>query len=510
MPRTIRLAFSLALCLPLALVERADKEAQKLEKQLLKDKDVEVRARAAWDLGQMGSVESVPALTQALNDSSAAVRANAAASLWKLGNPSKPAIPALKKALDDSSAAVVGNAGGALSKLGVPKAELLPAYKRLLTRRDCESRVIGVKGLVGEVPALEIFDHAWDCVDAPGLESDTRSDARAALRKIVDRRDRVLVPRILDVLKSIGARDGSDLTSAVSRIEPAVTEAVPVLAALVDARNDSTQKGALYGLGRMGPAALPALPRLIEVLQSKRDAELRETAAESIGHIGPKAISAVPALAKFGAEDKWPKVRKACMTALGEMGPAAAKEASPVLRAALKDPDAGLALAARNALFRVEPNKREEVADILDKARPVQKGSLFDDTTQLAATLPGRIPEVFELNIHKDSAYMRAPFAESKSGRGQFSYAGGTVTGPTDASADDCQKKIALAKVDFTLVPKLVKQAPGLLGAPSGKVTMITLRPGFVCKSFGWQVHVDDVGFVEFKLDGKVDKVRKM
>jgi HEAT repeat protein len=510
MPRTVRLFLAAAVCLPLAVAEGADKETQKLEKQL-RDKDVEVRARAAWELGQVGAVESVPALSVALNDSSAAVRANAAASLWKLGNASKPALPALMKALDDSSGAVVGNAAGALTKLGVPKVELLSAYKRLLNRRDCESRLVGVKGLVNEVPPLDIFDHAWDCVDAPNLESDTKSEARSALRKIVGRRDRVLVPRILEILRTTSTRDVGDLITPVSRLEPPVTEAVPLLAALVDSRNDSNAKSALYGLGEMKTAALPALPRLLDCLQSKRDAEIRASAAESIGKIGPKAISAVTVLAKVGAEDKWPKVRAACMTALGEMGPAAAKEGSPVLRAALKDPDAHLALAARNALFRVEPNKREEVADILDKARPVQKGSLFDDTSQLASTLPARFPEAFEVTIYDDFAMLVAPYAEGKNGRGRFTYRAGTITGPEEASGvQDCKKKAVLGKVDFSLVPRIARQAPGLLGKPDAKVVLVQLGGGVFCDSPKWIVHIKDGGFVEFKLDGKVGKVQKL
>ena len=134
-------ALVLATALPLALApaSAATKDVQKLEKQLAKDKDAGVRARAAWDLGQIGATESVPALAAALDDSSGAVRANAAASLGKLGAASKPAIPQLKKALDDPYAPVVGNAARALAKLGTPKAQLIPAYRRILNGNDCKA-----------------------------------------------------------------------------------------------------------------------------------------------------------------------------------------------------------------------------------------------------------------------------------------------------------------------------------------------------------------------------------
>ena len=86
----------------------------------------------------------------------------------------------------------------------------------------------------------------------------------------------------------------------------------------------------------------------------------------------------------------------------------------------------------------------------------------------------------------------------------------GTVTGPEEATGDDCKKKIALAKVDFSVVPKLVQQAPALLGSPSGKVSLVQLTPGVFCRSHGWLVYVENAGFVEFRLDGKVGKVQKM
>ena len=121
------LALVLALMFPLTASGAGTKETEKLEKTLGSDRDAAARAEAAWQLGQLGSTESVPALIAALErDSSAAVRANAAASLWHLGDASRPAVPALTKALDDASGAVVGNAAGALMKLGTPEIESRP------------------------------------------------------------------------------------------------------------------------------------------------------------------------------------------------------------------------------------------------------------------------------------------------------------------------------------------------------------------------------------------------
>lgn len=505
------LAVVFVIFIATASVAETTKEIQKLEKTLAGDRDASARAEAAWQLGQVGATDSIPALIAALEkDSSSAVRANAAASLWHLGNASQPAIPALTRALDDPSGAVVHNAAGALIKLGTPKSKLVPVYRRLLARSDCEDRVYGLEALATEVPATELFDAAWECSQpSKNVDSDVTRDAHEALRTIVGRRDRALAPHILDILKNLGTRDGSTLIRAIGNYDPPVKEAAPVLASLLSYRDESISGAAASALGDMKTAALPALPDLMNTLTSHSQNQTRENAAKAIGEIGPKASAAVPALIKAAQNDKWPSVRKAAVTALGEMGPAA-KEAIPMLHEALKSPDDWMRLYARNALFRVEPGKSQEVADIADKHQVEEKGILWQDLSQLSATLPGRLPEVYDLIIYDKYAMATVPQNDSPTGRGRYTYKAGTVTGPEEATSEDCTKKIQLAKVDFSIVPKLVQQAPALLGSPSGKVSYVQLTPGVFCRSHGWQVYVEDAGFVEFRLDGKVGKVQKL
>jgi len=391
----------------------------------------------------------------------------------------------------------------------VRSAQWLKAYRSYLAQPGCAERVIGLQGLVDEVPPLELFPYAWEC-SQDAADIDVRRAANEVLRKIVNRRDRVLVPLILDTLSHLGKRDGCDLTSALGGLDPPVREAIPVLVALLSSLEnvERTPRCAVTALGWMGPAALPAVPDIVALLGSKADVDTREAAAEALGRSGPKgAPAAVPALTK-SANDSWPKVRRASLTALGEMGPAAS-DAVPVLRAALKDPDGWISTAARNALFRVQPDKRADVAAIADAARPEERGSLFQDLSQLSATLPGRVPEVYELVVYDKFAMATAPWAASRSGRGKFTYRAGTVTGPDEESANDCDRKVVLSTVDFSLVPGLVRQAPGLLGSPSGKVSVVILGGGVFCRSIGWIVHVDGAGYVEFRLDGKVGKVQK-
>lgn len=269
------------------------------------------------------------------------------------------------------------------------------------------------------------------------------------------------------------------------------------------------RESAAREIGRKGAAALAAVPKLVELLSNEPDNDVRTAVAEALGAIGPKcAKAAVPALMKVAKEDRWPRARSAALTALGEMRQEA-KVAIPVLREALRDPDGFIAQAARNALFRVQPEAAEEVAKIEDATRPKQVGSLYDDLARLKAALPARAPEVFELAIYPGFALATTECDETRSGRCQFKYEGGSVTGPDEGTSGDCDKKVALAKVDFSVVPDLVKQAPGLLGAAGGQVDVVQLSPGVFCKSHGWIVSVKDAGLVQFKINGKVDRVMK-
>lgn len=277
----------------------------------------------------------------------------------------------------------------------------------------------------------------------------------------------------------------------------------------LDASRSTDRASAARSLGRKGEAALPAVPRLIELLEKDYENDTRVAAAESLGDIGPKcAKTALPALMKAAKEDEWPKVRSASLSAIGEMREAG-RPAIPLLRESLRDPDAFIAQAARNALFRVQPEAKEEVVAIEDATRPKQKGSLFDDLSQLKAVLPSKAPVVHELAIYPGFALATTECDVTSTDRCRYKYEGGAVTGPDEGSSDDCDETIALGKVDFSIVPSLVQKAPGLLGKPAGKVDVVQLSPGVFCKSHRWIVSVKDAGMVQFKLNGKVDDVTK-
>ena len=111
-------------------------------------------------------------------------------------------------------------------------------------------------------------------------------------------------------------------------------------------RTGAFRDAAALALGKIGPEAKFAVPRLTELLI---DESVRETAAWALGEIGSAAKSATPALITL-LKNEW--VRQTAASSLGHIGPAA-KAAIPALTELLEDPDKGLHKTAADALQKI-------------------------------------------------------------------------------------------------------------------------------------------------------------
>ena len=204
-------------------------------------------------------------------------------------------------------------------------------------------------------------------------------------------------------------------------------------------------------------------------------------------------------------DDPWPAVRAACMSALGEMR-SAAREAIPLLDAALEDPDSSIRIAARNALFRIDPDNAAEAAEKADRLPPsaaAVSSRLHEDVTGLKEALVARVPVVHEVVVDPDFAMATAPEPNASGGVGSFTLRDGAVTGP-QAGRATCPKTFTPADVDFSVLPRVVREARARAGAPDAQVSHVSLGRGVFCKQVGWWVFVQGPkrGIVEFKLDG--------
>jgi hypothetical protein len=102
------------------------------------------------------------------------------------------------------------------------------------------------------------------------------------------------------------------------------TDVVPVLVeSLREARTSEERQHLALALGRLGPAARPAVPVLVETLQKQAtQPEERSVLLTTLGQIGPGARQALPVLVSSVCDDA-PQAREAAVYALKQMGPAA-------------------------------------------------------------------------------------------------------------------------------------------------------------------------------------------
>jgi HEAT repeat protein len=159
------------------------------------------------------------------------------------------------------------------------------------------------------------------------------------------------ITRYAHQLKANNPDDRRLAAETLGRIGPA---AEPAVATLVEALGDpdtAVREAAAVALGRIGPAAAPALQALVKALA---DPVVRRVAAWSLAGLGP---AAVPVLTAALAD---PDVRKSATYALGRVGPAA-EPAVAALTAALADTDTDVRQAAAYVLERIGPAAKPAV-----------------------------------------------------------------------------------------------------------------------------------------------------
>ena len=97
-----------------------------------------------------------------------------------------------------------------------------------------------------------------------------------------------------------------------------VPDDLPALLKLIKDRDDATREAAVRCLGKLGPAAKEAVPRLVKLLIEDGVGEVRIAAATALGDIGPAALPAVPKLRQAMRDDR--AVEPAARKALEKMG----------------------------------------------------------------------------------------------------------------------------------------------------------------------------------------------
>ncbi|MGE3803214.1 MAG: HEAT repeat domain-containing protein [Gemmataceae bacterium] len=143
------------------------------------------------------------------------------------------------------------------------------------------------------------------------------------------------------------------LTAGCQGQPPYRGKTVAQLERMLHDREATVQVQGAMGLSGHGPAALAAVPALIELFGSD-DALVRQHAALALGNIGPDgAEAAVPVLTAALSDPEW-IVRRQAAVALARLGPQA-QAAVPHLQELTRDPSSVVRTAALQTLNELQP-----------------------------------------------------------------------------------------------------------------------------------------------------------
>ena len=148
---------------------------------------------------------------------------------------------------------------------------------------------------------------------------------------------------------------------------PSAAEAVPALSkTLKEDKNEAVQETAAFALGKIGQAAKPAVPLLIQAAKNERE-RMRSVAIFALWKIGPAAQEAIPVLIE-SLNEKDSTIRGMASLALAEMGPSA-QEAIPALTRLSNGKNTS---DAKNAVFALEKIGTPEALEAVKKHRQGQ------------------------------------------------------------------------------------------------------------------------------------------
>jgi HEAT repeat protein len=383
----------------------------------------------------------------ALSHPDATVRYNSADLLAQLGPTAKFAVPALREVLEkEKSVPVRVKIVEALWKIEKsPASLLLPPLQQALKDKNPDNRVAaaGVLGMMGPaaknaVPALSLalkdddLSVRSEAATALGEIGPTAKDAVPALLATATQKDfdfiepiiaitlgkigPAAVPALTTALEGKGVGLRRTAATALGLIGPKAAAAAPALAAALADSEASVRQYAAQALGQIGPAAKGELPKLTPALKD-RDGAVRVGTALALWQIDRRTEGVAVLTEVLGGKSGY--LRERAARALGEIG-AEAKAALPALAAALADKEAGVRAAAAEALGRLPTAKADidRLAMLLDDAEVQVRLSAAQSLWTLAPAVRGRALPVLSKELTHKSPAVRRRAAEILGGCG--------------------------------------------------------------------------------------------
>jgi HEAT repeat protein len=286
--------------------------------------------------------DPMPDLVRTLRSPLPDIRARAARSLGKLGWLARDALPHLANALNDNDGGVREAAAQAVGQLGP---DALPQLVRMLGHPDKYVRrnAVWALGKLGPLAAAAVPDLSSALKDA---DPRTAAGAAQALGNIgADAAE--AIPQLTEAMRGTNVVLCRMAAKALSQIG---RPALPALIAHLKHRDPFVRGEAALALGWMGPAAVPAVPTLIEALRPTRPPAARPNLENVPADSATPTTSVTPAHAGPTPEEA---SRVYAAQALGRIGPAAASAAAALTQAAA-DPNDQVRQAAQQALRQVQ------------------------------------------------------------------------------------------------------------------------------------------------------------
>jgi HEAT repeat protein len=377
------LGWSLAAALLLPQVVAEDEETRAQVDGLvaqLKEQVATRRSLAAIALGDLGAraKAAVPALVESLGDQDRQVSYRAIVALGKIGPDAAEAIPALMDLVEQPTDSVDGDdARAALARIG---AAAVPPLLEALERNPAFGAVLAQVGKPAVPALLEALgapdaDHRRAAASVLGMIGPDASEAVSDLSARLEDED----PRV-----------GAQAARALGLI--GVEDAVPALLAALDAVGVRGQ--AIVALGRLGPSAGAAVPKLIAF---QADRQVAAPAGQALVRIGPDALAA--ATRGLTGEDK--AMRGCSARALTWFG---AEAAVPPLVEILRTGDADLRAIAAEALDMLGKTAKQASASLvhaLQDSNPYVQAHAESSLEKLVVVDPTIVPALLTLLSHE-------------------------------------------------------------------------------------------------------------
>ncbi|MHC5038055.1 MAG: HEAT repeat domain-containing protein [Planctomycetota bacterium] len=348
--------------------------------EILETGGPEERKLAAWTLGKIGpdAMSAIPALIKAARDREESLREYALRSISDIRPTTKEVLPVLREALQEKRGSIRLWSLAALHWLGKNAAPATPELLAVLNDPFEQNRIMAERLLdnigAGALPHL---------VEALGNTHEAERQARLLerLRKIGAEAVTLLIEGMKDdrqgvrtravaALVAIGRPSVSALIGCLKEADTAIcTASARALGAIgkrlrepVDPlavhreRMERLRRGERPPFREKEPPGTDpatAAGTLVEMLETREEAEVRRAAAIALGEIRPEGEGIVKALTR-ALRDMDALVRRGAAEAIGEYG-RSGRIAVPALTGALEDPIEDVRRAASEALKKVRP-----------------------------------------------------------------------------------------------------------------------------------------------------------